>query len=230
VEAATAGGSGAPPSVAALGLARRLLGWPGAALFPCLDVARCLVLQPEAAAALAEHAGSLEGSNGGSGLGAALAAAAAVGAPPGLQTGLRSAANCFRAPPLRVWLLSQLGPLLDAYTGMAASPGGTKAVRLAMATLLLNGAIAGGGGDGDVRLQLLSAVVTLLDATPEGEADAAARTAAALSTLLGAPDGGELAAVARDLGAGAALQRLRGALAPGSAAASALDAASAALK
>lgn len=74
------------------------------------------------------------------------AAAASPPVPAALQLGLRLAANAFKNAPAREWLMSPSvrGPLLDAFLGPATAPelAGNKAVRLSLATLLYNMAVA----------------------------------------------------------------------------------------
>ncbi len=192
-------------------LLARLLQWPAPQLFPALDIARCLVLDPAAAAALGKSLGALSAPEAGT-LAAALAAAAAGATPAARQTALRLAANCFKQPALREWALRERGPLLDAFAGChRAESGGSKGVRLGLATLLLNYAVASRDAaaplarDAEGKMQLLSGLEDLLAGLPADEADAAARALAALAALVAGD--AESAGVARDLGLGAAAGR-----------------------
>ncbi|KAF8055486.1 Plaa [Scenedesmus sp. PABB004] len=209
---ASAVSGGGALSDEALGLAARLLRWPAACLFPGLDVARCLALHPGGAEALAAGAGSMAAPALG-GVSGALAAAAVSGLAPPLQTGLRLAVNCFKHPRLRAWALANRELMLDGFAGVAAG-GGSKAVRLGLASLLLNYAIAAGSGGagalgGEGGMQVLSGLEELLGALPREEGEAAHRAVLALGTLL-AGGGADMAGLARELGLGDSLARLRG--------------------
>jgi hypothetical protein len=188
----------------------RLLQWPADQLFPALDAARCLALDPAAAASLAAAAGSMREPRLGT-LAGALAAAAVGGSAASKQTALRLASNLFKHPGLRAWALAERELILDGLAGChSPGAGGSKGVRLGYATLLQNYAAAaeGGGVDAEGRMQVLSCLEGLLADVPAGggEADAAARALAAVASLA-AGDAG-LAGVARDLGLGAAAARL----------------------
>jgi hypothetical protein len=131
-------------------LVQRMLSWPPAQLFPALDLARCLALEPGAAAALAESAGSAAQPGAGGVSLAVLQAAGDRGNAAAQQTALRLAANCVKQPPLRAWLAANRGGLLDAFAGAGGSG---KGVRSSLATLLLNLAIdlrAGGASSADL--------------------------------------------------------------------------------
>lgn len=224
--AAAAGSPSLSLSEEALILAGRLLRWPAAQLFPGLDIARCLVLHPAAADALAAAAGSMSAPVLGT-LSGALASAAVSELGPALQTGLRLAVNCFKQERLRSWALDNRELTLDGFAGCCAAggPGSSKGVRLSMATLLLNYAIAaaagspGGassssGGSAEGSVQLLSGLEELLGSCPVDEADAVHRVVVALGTLMIGPTGavnGELVGLAKDLGVTDQLQRFNGA-------------------
>lgn len=81
-------------------------------------------------------------------------------------TALRLLANCYQSAVLTTWLKAAREPLLDAFAGCAASS--SKAVRQALAALLLNHAVAaqGGVGSDDWLPQVLSAVMELLGNAP----------------------------------------------------------------
>jgi phospholipase A-2-activating protein len=200
------------PTAEQIALAARLLRWPAAQAFPGLDVARCLVLHPRAAAQAAANAGSMAAPVLGS-LSGALAAAAVSGASPAQQMALRLAVNCFKEPALRGWVCGQRELLLDGFAGAGSSgPGASKGVRLGLATLLLNFAVAGGaaGMDEAGGMQLLSAVDELLGATPPEEGQAVHRALLALGTLLMGPHATALKSVAGDLGVGGLVSRWAG--------------------
>jgi hypothetical protein len=87
-------------------------------------------------------------------------------------------------------------------------------VRLGLATLLLNFAVAASDGravDDAGVMQLLSCCDELLGCLPASEAQAAARALLALGTLLTGPRGASSKGVARDLGLPAAVERWCGA-------------------
>lgn len=150
---------------------------------------------------------------------------------PALQTGLKLVANLFKQAPLRAWALQQRELLLDGFAGAGSGPAGSKAVRLGLATVLLNYVVAagaagsnsssGGGGvllDEAAGMQLLSCVEDLLRGCPAEEGQAAHRAVLALGSLLvlssaAAAGGGStgLKSVAQDLGLGEQLQRWSGA-------------------
>jgi len=193
-------------STECLGLMSRLLRWPAAQLFPVLDVARCLVVHPAAAAHLAAAAGAMSAPTVGS-LSGALAAAVVSGTGPALQTSLRLLANCFKEQVLRDWVLQNRELLLDGFAGCysAGSAGATKAVRLSLATLLLNYAVAAveqpssGSNSDEAAMQLLSGLEQLLGALPAEEGDAAVRAVLALGNLLIA-GGSDMVNLANELG------------------------------
>lgn len=207
--AAASGGGAAGITAADVELAARLLSWPAPQLFPALDVARLLVLDPEGARlmAAAAAAGDMAAPQPGT-LAGGLSTAATSQLPANQQLALRLAANCFRHAPTRGWLLSGAGnlqQLLDAFASCASSSGGNKAVRLSLATFLGNVAAAAGlkqlhAGQQDVPLQALSCAIELLGSCPAlEEPDAAFRCMVAIGTLLAA-GGKDLAEVGVDLG------------------------------
>ena len=62
--------------------------------------------------------------------------------PANQQTALRLACNAFQHPVLRQWVAQQASALLDGFSGCLRE--GSKAVRLGMATFLLNCAVLQG--------------------------------------------------------------------------------------
>lgn len=193
-------------------LMSRLQRWPAGQLFPALDIARCLVLHPAAAQQLAAAAGSMNAPAIG-GLSGALAAAAVSGHGPALQTGLRLVANCFKEGTLRGWVVQERELILDGFAGAGSGPAGSKAVRLGLATVLLNYVVAGAGGGADeaAGMQVLSCVEDLLRSCPAEEAQAAHRAVLALGSLLVGPGAAGFKGVAIDLGLNEQLQRWTGA-------------------
>eukprot|EP00879_Flechtneria_rotunda_P019305 GHRR01020275.1.p1 GENE.GHRR01020275.1~~GHRR01020275.1.p1 ORF type:complete len:432 (+),score=183.42 GHRR01020275.1:420-1715(+) len=202
--------SAQPLPVDAIGIATRLLRWPAQQLFPALDIARCLVLHAAAAAQLAASAGSMSTPAIGT-LSGALAAAAVSGVGPALQTGLRLVANCFKQPELRFWVLENRELLLDGFAGCCSGTGGNKGLRLSLATVLLNYAVAAGAAAGQMSIegamQLMSGLDELLGGLPVEEADSVHRVVLALGTLLAA-GGPDLVGLAKDLGLAERLQGL----------------------
>eukprot|EP00878_Enallax_costatus_P017560 GHUV01018447.1.p1 GENE.GHUV01018447.1~~GHUV01018447.1.p1 ORF type:complete len:223 (+),score=54.14 GHUV01018447.1:718-1386(+) len=203
-------------------LAGRLLRWPAGQLFPGLDIARCLVLHPAAADAFAAAAGNMSVPVLGT-LSGALAAVAVSELGPALQTGLRLAVNCFKHEQLRAWVLENRELILDGFAGCCAAggPGSNKGVRLSMATLLLNYAVAaaaagtpgGASSSGEGSVQLLSGLEELIGSCPLDETDSIHRSLLALGTLMVGPGGEvnrELVGLAKDLGLGGQLQRFSG--------------------
>lgn len=194
-------------------LLSRLLRWPAGQLFPALDIARCLALHPAAAQQLAAAAGSMNTPATG-GLSGALAAAAVSGHAPALQMGLRLVTNCFKDGTLRSWVVQERELILDGFAGAGSGPAGSKAVRLGLATVLLNYIVAGAGNAGAdeaAGMQVLSCVEDLLRACPAEEVQAAHRAVVALGSLLVGPGAPGFKGVAVDLGLSEALQRWRGA-------------------
>lgn len=223
--AAVAGSPSLQLSEEAMTLAGRLLRWPAAQLFPGLDIARCLVLHPAAASAFAAGAGSMATPVLGT-LSGALAAAAVSELSPALQTALRLAVNCFKQQAVRSWVLDNRELILDGFAGCCAAggPGSNKGVRLSMATLLLNYAVAAAAGTpggassssssgGEGSVQLLSGLEELIGSCPVEEVDSIHRAVLALGTLMVGPGGGvngELVGLAKDLGLNGQLQRFSG--------------------
>jgi hypothetical protein len=146
------------------------------------------------------------------GLSGAIAAAAVSGHGPALQTGLRLVANCFKEESLRSWVVGERELILDGFAGAGSGPAGSKAVRLGLATVLLNFVVAGAGGGADeaAGMQILSCVEDLLGACPAEEAQAAHRAVVALGSLLVGPGAAGFKGVAVDLGLGEQLQRWGG--------------------
>lgn len=181
-------------------------------MFPGLDIARCLALHPAAAQQLAAAAGTMNAPAIG-GLSGGLAAAAVSGHGPALQTGLRLVANCFKEGSLRDWVVREREMILDGFAGAGSGPAGSKAVRLGLATVLLNYVVAGAGGGADeaAGMQVLSCVEDLLQSCPVEESQAAHRAVVALGSLLMGPGAAGFKGIAVDLGLSEQLRRWSGA-------------------
>ena len=150
------------------------------------------------------------------GISGALTAAAAVSAGRGkggaatVQTALRLVCNCFRHEALRAWVGGNRELLLDGFAGChAAAAGGTKGIRLSLATLLLNYAVLLAGmqaGDvSEAKMQVLSGLEELLSGLPLEEADAAHRAVVAVGSL--AAGDKAMAGLVGDLGVDKAVGR-----------------------
>jgi len=162
---------GQAPSAGAVGLlADKMLKWPPAQLFPVLDVARMVVLQPGGAVACG---------------GAALAAARrgmADSAAPNQLLGLRTLCNCFGNDTLRLAVLAEASPLLEQCAALAGAAAANKNLRLALATAVLNFS-AFLAADADDALQALSLAVEVLLTAPPDDAEAVFRALVAAGTL-----------------------------------------------
>ena len=180
VAAAAAGGGGpAPPAPVLATLTSLLASAPPAALFPVLDLARCVSLHPAGADALAAS---------GAALGRALTSAVAGPAPPpaAVLVAARAAANTARHARLRAWAASQAGPLCEALAGPAGGAGAAPAAKAAWGAALGNLALAveeAGGSEGRAAaaVALASAAVALAASSPSDPplAEAAVNAAAA---------------------------------------------------
>lgn len=193
-------------------LLSKLLSWPQQCIFPVLDVVRVLLLSRRiAAAVLAPLAGSCANPAEGT-LAQALATATAPPAPAAaMQTCLRMLCNCFASDALRDWALEQRSGIVDRCASAANSD--NKAVRMSLATLCANYAVAlrgGGGGDAlqEGKMQVLSAAVELLTAMPPDDYEAGWRGLAAVGTLVAGD--GDMKSLAADLGLSTLVDHLRG--------------------
>ena len=146
-----------------------LLRWPPASLFPCLDLARVVMLDGNGAAWLAETASdlSLEAQEGSLGRAIAVACTAEPPVPASQQVALRCMTNCFAQPPLQLWARTHLLSMLGLAAPCASSS--TKGVRLGLATLLVNVALALNKLPGDElegKVQVVALAGALLGACP----------------------------------------------------------------
>ncbi len=153
----------------------RLLRWPPAQLFPCLDLARVVALDPAGAAVLAAAASTPAAGAPPGSLGAALAAACTADppVPATQQVAMRCMANCFAQPPLQAWAREHLIALLTLAAPCAASQ--TKGVRLGLATLLVNVALALTKLPGDelqAKFEVVALGAALLGVCPSSDEDA----------------------------------------------------------
>jgi phospholipase A-2-activating protein len=179
----------------------QLLSWPVPQLFPCLDLARVLMLDPTGAATLAETASepsltALSGS-----LGRALAEACCADPPVAAsqQVALRCMTNCFAQPPLHTWARTHLNLLLALAAPCVTSS--TKGVRLGAATLLINVALALTKLPGDEiesKSQVVALAASLLAACPSGDEEPRYRACIAVGTLL--PEHSQIRSGAKQLG------------------------------
>jgi phospholipase A-2-activating protein len=148
-------------------LVRRMLTWPVPQLFPALDLARLVVLDPACAAALATGPVSADAPPGSLGAAVFAATSADPPVPASLQTALRAAANAAAAPAGAAWLHAAAAPLLAAAAGAAGS--GAKGVRQGLATLLVNLAVVLARvvrDELEVKANMLALAGALLVATP----------------------------------------------------------------
>lgn len=198
------GGSNAAPSEAEKQLLTKLLRWPSAQLFPVLDVARLLALDPQFAGWLADSSGTVASLQGG--LGGALATAMTQPqSTPNQQTGLRLACNAFMQPALRTWISGQMSEVLDGFSAALISP--SKAVRLGAATLLLNCAVLGDAGS---KMQVLSGLLHILSNPTETDVETVFRAVTAAGTLMAGDT--TMCSTAKDIGLAAHLSQKQQAL------------------
>eukprot|EP00891_Asterochloris_glomerata_P008959 jgi/Astpho2/8959/Aster-02637 len=165
-------------TLADLALVDRLLRWPPARLFPALDVARLVALDPNGAAHLAAGAGD-------GGLGAALhSATIGIALSSNQQTGLKLLCNTLRHTDLQQWLQANLPALQDGFAQCCSSE--QKNVRLSYASFMLNLSTLFYGtlrDDVEGQAQALSALSELLGKTPYSEADTVYRGLLAVGTI-----------------------------------------------
>jgi len=179
----------------------RLLSWPAPQLFPCLDLARVVMLNPTGAATLAETASepSLTAPSGSLGRALAEACCADPPVPASQQVALRCMTNCFAQPPLQMWARTHLTTLLSFVALCVTSP--TKGVRLGAATLLINIALALTKLPGDEiegKSQVVALAASLLDACPSEDEEPRYRACIAVGTLL--PEHSQIRSGAKQLG------------------------------
>lgn len=146
-----------------------LLRWPPAQLFPCLDLARVVMLDAQGAAWLAESAAepTLDAAEGSLGRALAVACTSDPPVPASQQVALRCIANCYAQPALQVWARTHMLSLLGLVAPCASSS--TKGVRLGMATFLVNVALALTklpGHELEGKTQVVALAAALLRACP----------------------------------------------------------------
>ncbi|CAM9388989.1 unnamed protein product [Pylaiella littoralis] len=183
-------------------LTRLVSSWPVDKCFPCIDLCRLAALHPHFAEMLAKGA---EG--GGEGLLKGVADKLGEGKDlmPVVLCGLRFFSNLFRHRPSRKVLLENASAVLDAASDQAGGGVDNKTVKLALATLFLNLAVAShqepltpGGDLGDAYQQLVALYSEVLGAVTAAFADDALyRALAGLGTLVTA--GPVVLQVAKDL-------------------------------
>lgn len=154
----------------------KLARWPPAQLLPVLDIFRLAVLVPGHARLLAMDAGDLVADN--PGLGGLLARGLSKDAPEASHAlALRLLCNCWKHSGLRGWLTGHLIGLLDAVADLSSTQ--HKAARVALATALLDVAVACARGDvadtEDARIRVLSMAT---EVRPRGHSCRARREAA----------------------------------------------------
>lgn len=177
------------------------LSWPPDKAFPSLDVLRLAILNPSAAPSLLDEAERRDQL-----LSLLLAHLAGSKEAPANDVGqmlsLRAMSNLFSSPSAsgRGLLLAQRDAIVSR--AIAVLPKDNKNVQVALATLLLNYAVAacaaGRDQEEETQVQLITSLcMVVLEALADPEARF--RALVALGTLLAAPDGGENARLARDL-------------------------------
>lgn len=151
----------------------QLLAMPTEKLFPALDFARLLLLHES----VAQHAASVF-----HGIEDALVRASSEGSNANLVAGLRLLANCFKHSALASSVRSKRGQLVPSFLEKAER--GSKAVRTAIATVLLNLSV---GCDKETAEQVLigaGQVVRASSANGDAEEEAVARCMAAAGTAV----------------------------------------------
>ncbi|KAK3261701.1 hypothetical protein CYMTET_29398, partial [Cymbomonas tetramitiformis] len=181
-----------PPSGAlspeGLAVVVKMLAWPAAQLFPVLDLARMLVLNPAAAQSLT-----------GDGAAALRTAITTAAAPPAANqlTALRFLANCASQDASQHWLLANRPEVLDMFTECSSSS--NKNVRLALGNLLVNIAVmTKQAADSEGKVQCLSAAVQLLESVDTDDVEAIFRGFVAAGTAMHAD--AQLLELGRDMG------------------------------
>lgn len=179
----------------------QLLSWPAPQLFPCLDLARVVMLDPAGAATLAESASepSLKSPSGSLGRALAEACCADPSVPASEQVALRCMTNCFAQPPLQAWARTHLNTLLALAAPCVTSS--TKGVRLGAATFLINTSLALTKLPGDEiegKSQVIALAASLLSACPAEDEEPRYRACIAVGTLL--PEHSQIRNGAKQLG------------------------------
>jgi phospholipase A-2-activating protein len=203
---AAAAGAGAPErvfdSTIVSSLLPQLLRWPAPQLFPCLDLARVIMLDPTGAATLAEIASVPSLTAPAGSLGKALAEACCASdpaVPASQQVALRCMTNCFAQPSLQTWARTHLHSFLALAAPCVTSA--TKGVRLGAATLLINVALAFTKLPGDElegKSQVIALAAALLGACTTEDEEPRYRALIAVGTLL--PEHSQIRSGAKQLG------------------------------
>jgi phospholipase A-2-activating protein len=199
--AATPAGAGSYDSSIVSSILPQLLSWPAPQLFPCLDLARVIMLDPSGAETLAETASepSLNAPAGSLGKALAQACSADPPVPASQQVALRCMTNCFAQPPLQTWARMHLNTLLALTAPCVTSS--TKGVRLGAATFLINVALALTKLPGDElegKSQVVALAAALLGACPAEDEEPRYRALIAVGTLL--PEHSQIRNGAKQLG------------------------------
>jgi phospholipase A-2-activating protein len=187
---AAAAGAGAArvfDSTVVTSILPQVLSWPAPQLFPCLDLARVIMLDPTGAATLAENAAepSLTAPAGSLGRALAEACCADPAVPASQQVAFRCMTNCFAQPALQTWARTHLNTFLALAAQCVTSS--TKGVRLGAATLLVNIALALNKLPGDElvgKSQVVALAAALLGACPAEDEEPQYRACIAIGTLL----------------------------------------------
>ena len=179
----------------------QLLRWPAPQLFPCLDLARVVMLDPTGAATLANTAAEPMLTAPAGSLGRALAEACCADppVPASQQVALRCMTNCFAQPPLQTWARTHLNAFLALSAPCVSST--TKGVRLGAATLLVNVALALTKLPGDElesKSQVVALAIALLGACPGDDEEPRYRALVAIGTLL--PEHSQIRSGAKQMG------------------------------
>lgn len=196
-------GSISPTSHACTIVLPKLLSWPVPQLFPCLDIARMLLLDQNLAAYMTSTSPpSFVQCLPGSILGAILAVGTSVAScTPSEQVALRCACNLFARDSFLTWLRENSAMVIRAYLPKALSPDATRGVRLGFSTLLANTAVLVAklpGDELDMATSVIDAAAATLATCPVEDEEAMYRMLCALGTLL--PEHSHIRAFAREKG------------------------------
>ncbi|CAG9460711.1 unnamed protein product [Pedinophyceae sp. YPF-701] len=169
------------------------MAWPPQRVFPALDLLRCVARPPANAGAVAHVLPQIQD---------AIAAVMASDATAAKLTAAKALCAMFHHAPLRPWLVGNQGAFVGGFAACATADA-KPALRLAVATLLLNFAAAmasSGAGSAsaaaEVESQGISAVIELLNACPPDDQDSRFRGLVALGTFAGLSDGARVMAEA----------------------------------
>lgn len=197
-----------------LDLLEKFLSWPPAFLFPALDATRALILDPGAAKLISSS--SILLSRVLIGLDSTQGVDQKVNSV-NQQLALKVAANCFKHPETRGWVMGQaVRDKLFESCPVCCAPQTSKAVRLSMVMVLHNMSVMFRGlgvideSTAEAKVQVFSALVDLLGSSVspgQGEMMEVAYTGlVALGTLLN--EDKELTGLARDVGVGEIIKKI----------------------